>query len=683
MGNIYHYPKVPLKDQPGQGKKGAQEKTTAGIIRTHLYRFGKTTGTLRSIPGIAGTNFSQTLANARNKAYPIARYIGNYEAFRKKGKQESGGILQQGITRGGRILSGMLTGRAIDMVVRPFGDFGLGRGMGMIVGRQMRIQLGRQLQKRDNPIDKMMKKITKGVSAKATASVNGPKANAHIKKNKKIARVGQKVLTETFLNAQAFAPDVSSGQFVVGGKGLKRNTGMLNKGLMMDAENFAAQGIAYRDNHGRKYFRDVFGFRKPGEARAFLTNSIEMMPLRATGPRNTKTYFRGEVSAGGSIKGFPWIWAVEYGGNIPVIYPREKKGRAKAKDAKERRGRRKGSAVPMNFDSQGNPIYGQRLSDLDGPAKRKAIKEFGMKYAEPDETVPTPYYIKPSFFMHRAAHKAVAKTAGNAMVKSAKIASPADKYYTAWLRNAKSKKYKQQGIQNMAQKALPYSRMQATASRLAMRQIYQHDRPGDRARANTQYAIPGPRVDSAHGGFYSKELQDAIGIKYAPDDFAFSFNFPIKTTDTPRVLKVALDEYLRAGGGSQSMTRNSRANLIKTIAKKLGETPGRKRAGDKALTDDATRYVNLFRSYQKAQTAVNTGNQANRTREYLDKLFDLSVSVTPGNRRARVSLRNKNVKARKEDSLKRQKAANKRKQDLGDQIFSDIDLRDIIDEIRG
>ena len=75
--------------------------------------------------------------------------------------------------------------------------------------------------------------------------------------------------------------------------------------------------------------------------------------------------------------------------------------------------------------------------------------------------------------------------------------------------------------------------------------------------------------------------------------------------------------------------------------------------------------------------------QSNRRKEYLDKLFNLSVSVTPGNRRARVSLRNKNVKKRKEDSLKRQAAANKRKRELGEEIFSDIDLRDIIDEIRG
>ena len=678
MGVIYQTPKVPLNEQTSQ-----REKTTAGIIRTHLYRFGKSTGTLRSIPGIAGTNFSQSLANARNKAYPIARYIGNYEAFKKKGNQSTGAFLSQGFQRGGRILSGMLTGRAIDMAVRPFGDFGMGRGMGMIIGRQMRIQLGKQLQKRDNPIDKMMKKMVKGTKVNATAKVNGPKVNAEIKKNKEIARVAQKVLTQIFLNAQAFAPDVSSGQFVIGGKGMKRDTGMLNKGLMMDAENFAAQGIAYRDKGGRKYYKDVFGFRKPGEARAFLTNSIEMMPVRPTGPKNQKTYFRGEVSAGGGAKGFPWIWAVEYGGNIPVVYPKQRLGRAKAKDAKERRGRRKGSQSPMNFDADGNPIYGKELRMLKGKAKTAAMREFGMKYAESDEIVPTPYYIKPSFFMHRAAEKAVVRSSGMAEIRSANLTSPSDQYYMAWMKNAKAKKYKQQGIQNMAQKALPYSRMQATASRLAMRQIYQHDRPGDRARANTQYAIPGPRVDSAHGGFYSKELQDAIGIKYAPDDFAFSFNFPIKTTDTPRVLKVALDEYLKQGGGSQSMTRDSRANLIKTIAKKLGETPGRKRAGDAALTEDATRYVNLFRSYQKAQTAVNTGNQANRTKEYLDKLFDLSVSVTPGNRRARVSLRNKNVKARKEDSLKRQKAANKRKQDLGDQIFSDMDLRDIIDEIRG
>ena len=35
--------------------------------------------------------------------------------------------------------------------------------------------------------------------------------------------------------------------------------------------------------------------------------------------------------------------------------------------------------------------------------------------------------------------------------------------------------------------------------------------------------IPGPRTELAHGGFYSQELADAIGVKIVPEDFQYSF----------------------------------------------------------------------------------------------------------------------------------------------------------------
>lgn len=672
MPQIYYESKVPKRQRFHE-----RPRTKSDIFRTNLYKFGKASGTLRSIPGIAGSNFSQTLANARNKAYPIARYLGNFQAFQNRGEKGMQSFLAQGIQRGGRIVSGMISGRAIDMIVRPFGDFGLGRGLGQLASRQFRIQLGKRLQGGRNPVDKAINKMTKRLSVTATAKVNGRKVNEKVRANKEIARVAQKVLSKAFLNAQAFAPDVSSGQFVVGGKGLKRNTNLLNQALMTDVENFNKRGIAYRDEAtGRKYYRDVFGFTKPGQARSFLVNSIEMMPVRPTKGQNVKTFFRGEVSAGGSARDFPWIWAVEYGGDIPVMYPAKMKGYNR-----KGRGRRRGSRNALNFDENGNPIFGERLRDLSPAERRRAVKDFRMQYAEDDAVVPRNHYIKPSFFMHRSATKAAEFARGLAEVNIVKVDSPSAKYYQAWLRNAKSKQYKNQGIQRMNQKTLPYARIQAMAGKFAMREIYQQKRgAGSNMRSQMEQAIPGPRVDVAHGGFYSKELQEAIGIQYAPDDFVFSFSFPIKTTDTGTVLKAALDEYIKSGGFT---TAYREGPVVENIVKRLGNTYGRRRASTEELRADAQRYVNLFYQYEKAKANTVDINQINRNREYLEKVFDLKFDITPGNRRARVSLKEKNRKARKQASMDRQKAANRKRQELGERIFSDLDLRDILDEIGG
>jgi len=680
MGQIYYQSKVPLKE-----RNRNSQKTKSEVFRTNLYKFGKSAGTLRSIPGIAGSNFGQTLANSRNKAYPIARFLGNYQAFSKQGDKSANNFLRQGIQRGGRILSGMVSGRAIDMVVRPFGDFGMGRGMGMLIGRQFRIQLGKQLQGGKNPVDKAIRKMTDRITVDSTAKVDGRKLNSDVRQNKDIARIAQKVLTKAFLNAQAFAPDVSSGQFVVGGKGLKRNTGMLNEDLMLDVENFNSRGIAYRDtNTNKKYYRDVFGFRKPGQARSHLLNSIEMMSVRPTKGQfpAVRSFFRGEVSAGGSLGGFPWIWAVEYGGDIPVLYPAKSPGDKRKGGG---RGRRKRSRNALNFDDQGNPIFGDRLDTLSDAAAKKARTQFNMKYAEKDEVVPKNHYINPSFFLHRAAHKAGQTAHGMAHVKEVKITSPSSKYYEAWLRNAKSKKYKNQGIQTMGAKSLPFPKAKATMARLAFRERYRQDRgAGAGGFSNLESLVPGPRVDIAHGGFYSKDLQDAIGIQYAPDDFSFSFSFPTKVTDSPQVLKVALDEYLRVGGFSKSFDNKGDKAVI-AIAKRLSVTPGRKRESTESLMADAQRYVNLFKKYEDAQGNVIQLGQKGRRAEYLDKVFNLSIKKTPGNRRASVSLRRKQGSVLKQTKAKTaaQKKANEKKRKLGEQVFSDIDLRTILDEMGG
>ena len=100
---------------------------------------------------------------------------------------------------------------------------------------------------------------------------------------------------------------------------------------------------------------------------------------------------------------------------------------------------------------------------------------------------------------------------------------------------------------------------------------------------------------------------------------------------------------------------------------------------------DAQRYVNLFKKYEDAQGNVIQLGQRGRRAEYLDKVFNLSIKKTPGNRRASVSLRRKQNPSLKQAKAKTsaQKKANAKKRDLGEQIFSDIDLRTILDEMGG
>ena len=171
MGQIYKTPKA-SNQRPG--------KSNAEIFRSNLYKYGKVAGTARVVPGIAGTNIANVLATQRNIAYPIARFLGNYDAFRKRGEQGQMGFISRGIARAGRIVSGSITGRAIDAAIRPLGNFG-GGTFGPLASRALRVQLGKQLTK-NNPVDNVVNKITKNATAEAQAKVDGNAINFDIRK---------------------------------------------------------------------------------------------------------------------------------------------------------------------------------------------------------------------------------------------------------------------------------------------------------------------------------------------------------------------------------------------------------------------------------------------------------------------------------------------------------------------
>ena len=91
--------------------------------------------------------------------------------------------------------------------------------------------------------------------------------------------------------------------------------------------------------------------------------------------------------------------------------------------------------------------------------------------------------------------------------------------------------------------------------------------------------------------------------------------------------------------------------------------------------EDANRYFDLFAKYTQAQ-----GNVSNmhRRAEYLDKVFDFSVKLTPGGRRATVGLRRKRgtVSGNKQNKIERAK-----QEKLGRDIFKQLDIEELMKEI--
>ena len=645
------------------GDRG-QDKGPSGpeIFRNNLYKFGKFAGTARVVPGIAGTNLGQTLANQRNLAYPVARWIGNFDTFRRRGEQGTQGLITRGIQRGGRILSGSISGRAIDLAARPLGQFGMGATFGPLAGRAFRVMLGKQLSKA-NPIDNFVKSVTSKVSM--NAKVNGKAINFKIRNDKGIQREAQKVLLTAYRNMLAMAPDVSTGQYHVGTSKKFEQKG-IDTSLMNNQDAFNKLGIAYREN-GKKVFRDVFGFSQPGQARMFLHNSFNLNNMRATKGTKVDHFFRGSVEVGGSMRGFPWIWAVEYGGDIPVFYPAKRKGKH-----------------ALNRDASGDPKFATFLNNLDNRTKKAKMKEMDigdfLKNKNTEYYMPDNHYIQPTFFIHRAAEKAARSAAKMTTMQQAKLTSPGSMYYAEWMKLAR------RDIEKVKAKRMGYAARftKKAAVREAFREKTQLNRgQGANVLSFMEQKIPGPRTELAHGGFYSQELADAIGVKIVPEDFQYSFAFRTRKQDSAPVLKKAAEIYVRRGGNTKGYEGRNLSKLndpkkdpvTSEIAKAISKMPGRSKFSDEDNLADAARYVNLFKAYNTAQGDVSN---LQRRKEYLDKVYDFSVKFTPGGRRATVKLRRKSgtVGGNKQRQIDRQK-----QEKLAKDIFTQLDIEELMKEI--
>jgi len=564
-------------------KKPNKNKTNAEIFRDRFYSFGKKAGTAQSIPGVRGSNLGRTLQRQRALVYPIARGIGTAQSIGAEGNKVAALV-----TRGYRIFSGSITGRVIESTVRPF-------NLGPLVGRLARIQLGKALSK-NNPIDNALKSIGSAVSG--TVKINGSALNSKIRRDPTIKKIAQKGLLLAERNIRAFAPDPSSGQYLIGmGKNkniAKKYQGGIDMNLVNSTDAFKKHGFSEYIAKDKKYVhRDIFGFTEPGLARKFLHMSIQRRDVTATRGKYVDHFFKGEIRVGGDM--FPWIWALEYGGDVPYYAPK------KYDKSKKRRG----------------------WNDTYTGSSHSSRTEIGKENLDIplDMYVPKDQYIPPTFFIYRAAERAALSMKKHTEVESYAMGGESAQYYRNWMRLATKNHKSMAGILSGKNK-LSYNT--PGSSQNYLNTFY---RLSDRAKDTFSYMeqrIPGPRVEYSHGNFYHPDLAEAIGIKRVPEDFAFSFNMPVRKQDSEAILKKAADIYVRRGGTNSSTDVNKKFKsnaVVEEIARMLNSQPGRKNTIDANIAD-ATRYVKMFDTYNKARG--NVGYKFRRA-EYLDKVYDFSA----------------------------------------------------------
>ena len=152
----------------GNKPKGKQTNT----FQNFLYRYGKTSGTLKQMPGVRNLGVVQNFASARNLIYPAARMMGTGKAITKA--LESG-KLSPLTERASRVGVGKLSGLGINALVQPL-------GLGPLPSRMLRIGIGKGLSS-NRRFRNFQNNAVAFVSGKM--KINGSAANAHMKKQYK------------------------------------------------------------------------------------------------------------------------------------------------------------------------------------------------------------------------------------------------------------------------------------------------------------------------------------------------------------------------------------------------------------------------------------------------------------------------------------------------------------------
>lgn len=607
------------KKPPPKSSGGSRSK----VFRTQLYRYGKLAGTAKVMPGIANTGVGRFLGDSRKRAYPLARFIGNAEAFM------GGNMLQEVIGRATRVGTGALSGRLIDMAVRPL-------GLPPFIARQARVQLGKRLS-RETKLDRHLKNATQSVFG--NVKIDGKMSNEAVKRAIEVQKDAQKLLLRIEQRVRAYAPDVSSGQYIVGyndGASKFAGQGLINEVAMNDQKKFEAMGIKNYQGGPKSVYRDIFGFEKPGEARRYLHASIDRDNVFRS-HTGENFFFYGKIDVGGSPL-FPWIHAVEYGGQLPY-YSRTGRG---GKGVGNRQGYK---------DHFNSPATMAGLSD--------ELKQYN-KGAKSGYSILHFKYIPPSMFIYRGAADALAahrKTADFQYLGD--IDQSSTRYFTMWNEIAKKRNAKSIFTKNQTSYTKPSN------TKDTMDTLYRLDKASSRKadfHSRMEGKIPGPRVEMSHGNFYSQELAGAIGLELVPEEFKFRFTIPKGaqspfeghgTPFTQQFIAKLAETYVKTGGKKdrvisemkkQIMNDNHPGNMLRKQnlriprtntpknLKRLQKITGKRNivfgdprvkymmASSKAQKE-AERFYNLFTENRTSLKKMSRGTE--RTKEYLKSMYEL------------------------------------------------------------
>ena len=628
--------------------------TRSGVFRDALYTYGKRAGTVKVLPGIRGTGVGNFFQNSRRKVYPIARGIGNIQALK------SGNLVAQVVGRIGRIGSGAISGRLIDQAVRPI-------GLSPFFARQARVQLGRQLSKQ-NKFDKAFSDVVETV-VQGKVKINQRAANRAVKRAIEVQKDAQALLNMINTNLHAYAPDVSSGQYLLGVKdGLKKHSGLLNESAMLNQDKFEKMGIKNYQGGAKYVYRDIFGFEKPGEARSFLLSSINKNNVfRAKQGENF--FFYGDIDVGGSPL-FPWIHAVEYGGKLPYY---------------RRKGRKRSGYDDQFYDGTKQKDKLGKIKNMSGFDKNTYVPDF--------------QYVPPTMFIYRSAKDGLDMFKKLATFNYlGDIDQGSTRYYSQWQAIAKKKG----GVNDFYANETSYTSV--TNTKRIVEELYQLDKASSRKASfwsSMEQKIPGPRIESAHGGFYSSELQQALGLRYVPEEMKFSITIPDIKQDggepySDKFLGNLAKVYVTTGGSKKNIIsalqkeiannpsagNYLRASGMRTIKSEAGLPRFRKITGKRGLKVGDSVFIATARAQSEAERVYayfqnieyasgGKGASPRRASKFFKKTFDVSTRRT-GNKVVVYSKR----KGRTAGGKQRQNNTNKF-DGLSKQYLSEIELDEV------
>ena len=273
---------------------------------------------------------------------------------------------------------------------------------------------------------------------------------------------------------------------------------------------------------------------------------------------------------------------------------------------------------------------------------------------EPMNTyVPDFKYVPPTMFIYRSAMDGLASFRKHATVDYlGDIDKGSTRYYNEWLQIAKRKNATAGFFKNETS----YTKPGMTKS--LVDDLYRMDQESSRQAnfwSRMENKIPGPRVEMAHGNFYSQELAGAIGLENIPESFQFRAEVDDIGKDggephSAKFLSELAKTYVRTGGSKnrgatvkamnlQIMNDRQRGNFLRSSGMKPVKDVNRRRTlvkgGVKTNKKDRGRIFNNNRQsmgeaerlyqYFKSQESSQGSMRGERGSKYIKAMYDIRV----------------------------------------------------------